>query len=158
MTDRLHQRLAVLLATLPDETGGLAVIAAIDSSPPAMAMLSTGHVVLDGDTVKLVTEARSSIATATPRTSASILIADEVTVLRASIAPLITDVYEHLAVLSGRLISIRPSVEMPWSLQLSFVPSGRARREPFLDYWHAVRTWVLDGCRGSPPPHPRLQP
>lgn len=157
MTDELYQRLAALLARLPDETGGLAVVAAVDSSPPALAMLSTGTVVLDGDNVKMVTEARSSIATATPRTSASILVADEVTVLRASIAPLTTLRYEHLAVLAGPLTSIRPSVEMPWSLQLFFVPSGLATRQPFLDYWHTVRGWLLDGCQGVPPPHPRSE-
>lgn len=155
MRGELRARLAELLEPLPTEEGGRAVIAAIDSSPPAMAMLSNGTVALHGGTLYLVIEAASSLATATPRTSATILVAGPLQVLRASLAPLSTRVYDELAVLSGPLTAIRPSVEMPWSLELGFVPTGLAAPEPFLEYWAAVRRWLADGRRSRPPAHPR---
>lgn len=153
--DELAGRLHDLLQPLATEHGGRAVIAALGSDPPAIALLATGSILFDGERIEIVTERSSSFATAHPRNGATLVIADEVSVLRASIAPLATDFFEDLAVVSGPLVSIRPSIEMPWALQLRFTPTDLAARRPFLDYWSSTRRWLLDGCRGSPPQHPR---
>ena len=140
---------------LPTKTGGRAVIAVVDSTPPAMAMLATGSVYCSGGMVRFAVEAVSSVAQARAG-AATLLVAADGGALRASIAPLVTDTYEDVAVLSGPIAAIRQSVELPWSLELSFVPSGAAGADAFLAYWQACRTWLADPAAGAPPDRPHV--
>lgn len=151
----LVDRLRAALDPPATDEGGRAVIGAIGSDPPAIAVLATGSVVCAGDELRIAVQRGSSFATAQPRRAATLVVADHVSVLRASIAPLTTESFGSIVVVSGPLVAIRPSVELPWALRLEFTPTDLADRRPFLEYWAATRRWLAGGCHGSPPDPPR---
>lgn len=141
------------IAPLPTTTGGRAIIAVVDSTPPSVAMLATGSMYCIDDTVRLAVEASSSFAQANGH-SATLLTATDTLALRVSIEPLTVDHYGSVAVVSGPIVAIRPSVELPWSLSLTFEPSGVEGAERFVDYWRACRSWLADPSAGPPPERP----
>ncbi len=145
------------IALLPTGSGGRAVIAVVDSTPPAVAMLATGSVYCADEMVRLAVESSSSFAAAQGR-SATLLTATDTLVLRVSIAPLTTVAHGSVSVVSGPIVAIRPSVELPWSLSLSFVPSGAPGAARFVEYWRACRAWLRDPSSGPPPERPTASP
>lgn len=142
------------LEPLPGPEGGGVVVAVVDSSPPAMAMLATGSVYMAEGAMRFVVDAGSSVATADAG-SATLLAASDRGVLLVSIEPLHTETYGEVAVVGGPIVAVRPPVELPWSLQLSFVPSGEGEVEPYLEYWRACRAWLADPSSGAPPSRPQ---
>ncbi len=141
------------IAPLPSSEGGRAIIAVVDSTPPAMAMLATGSVYSVDGLVRCAVEARSSVAQA-GATSATLLVVAERTALRVSLAPLSVMIHDDVAVVEGPIVAIRPSIELPWSLELSFLPTGAEGGEAYLEYWRACRAWLADPESGPPPRRP----
>ena len=142
------------LEPLPGSDGGRVVVAVVDSSPPAIAMLATGSVYTADGAVRFVVDAESSVATADAG-SATLLAASDRGVLLVSIEPLHIETHGEVAVVAGPIVAVRPSVELPWLLQLSFVPSGEGEVEPYLEYWRACRAWLADPSSGAPPRRPQ---
>ena len=142
------------LEPLPGPDGGRVVIAVVDSSPPAMAMLATSSVYTADVAMRFVVDAGSSVATADAG-SATLLAASDRGVLLVSIEPLHIETHGAVAVVAGPIVAVHPSVELPWSLQLSFVPSGKGEAGPYLEYWRACRAWLADPSSGAPPRRPQ---
>lgn len=142
------------LEKLPTPAGGAAIVMATSSTPPALAVLSTGDIYLSGDTVRVGIHATSS-AVERLGDGFTLLVpmgtwAARVEAKRASVL-----VIHPLALVSGVVSSIRPTAEIPWVLDMSFRP-GQTDRElipGFIRYWHQVRSWLSDGS-GNPPQVP----
>ena len=145
--------LANALAPLPTAAGGIAIVLATAGPPPTITPLSTGDLVVDGDTVRLAVFAGNSAATQLGG-SCTLLVPTEAGPLRVSLQPAVAREAGSLAVIEGDIVSMRPSHEPPWSLRLDFLPTGEEGREAFVEYWTQVRSWLEQGARGEGPQPP----
>jgi hypothetical protein len=149
------EALRTAVEPLPTSTGGIAIVLATVGPPPAISLLSSGDVALDGDMLRLAVYAGSSTV-ARLGGSCTLLVpsgggALRVELLRADARPA-----GPLAVIEGRISSVRPSHEPPWSLRLDFLPIKSQGRDTFLEYWRQVRAWLMEGARGDGPAAPSV--
>jgi hypothetical protein len=138
---------------LPTSTGGIAIVLATAGPPPAVSLLSSGDVAVDGDMLRLAVYAGSSTV-ARLGGSCTLLVPSRGGALRVELLRADARPAGPLAVIEGRISSVRPSIEPPWSLRLDFVPVESRRRGDFLDYWRRTRTWLERGARGDGPTPP----
>ncbi|MGH8874670.1 MAG: hypothetical protein ACRDVM_05385, partial [Acidimicrobiia bacterium] len=136
---------------LPTAEGGIVVVLATAGPPPALAMLSSGDVAVDGDRVRVATYGGSSAA-ARLGGSFSLLVPGKDLALRVEVVEAHSRPAGKLAIIEGRIEAIRPTAEPPWTMELRFRPNPAARVDGFLSYWQAVRTWLASGADGEPPP------
>lgn len=141
------------LDPLPGVDGGVAVVLATSGVPPAIALLSSGDVDVDGTTVRAVTYGASSAANRLGGAFTLVVAAGEVT-YRVEATQATVRHAGNLALLEGTLGEVRPTAEPPWLLELAFRRDPAAdpqRAEGFVAYWSAVRRWLRSGAAGDPP-------
>ena len=152
-SEELRETLLAAIDPLPTTAGGMAIVVATAGPPPAMTPLSTGDIVVDGDTVRLAIFADNS-AVGRLGGSCTLLVPTELGALRVSLQPAIAREAGPLAVIEGTIVSIRPSSEPPWALRLEFRPTAEEGRDAFVDYWSQVRSWLKRGAPGEGPQPP----
>ena len=152
-TDLTREARAVL-DTLPSASGGVAVALATSSTPPAMAMLSTGDVLWREDELRIGIHASSSVVS---RLGAglTLLVPLGERACRIEAVEATADVQGPLALVRGRVTDVRPTAEPPWLLEMGFrpVPPDHPRVETYVRYWADVRAW-LEGVSSRPPAPP----
>ncbi|MGH9167394.1 MAG: hypothetical protein ACRD02_06130 [Acidimicrobiia bacterium] len=147
---RLRARLDEALEPLPTAEGGIVVVLATAGPPPALAMLSSGDVYVEGDTVRVATYQGSSASNRLGG-SFSLLVPAGEEALRVEVEDAGSRPAGKLALIEGRIREIRPTAEPPWVMELRFRPAGEgAGVEGFLSYWRAVRSWLATGATGEP--------
>ena len=152
-SDELRDVLLSAVAPLPNTAGGTAIVLATANSPPAMTLLSSGDILVDGDTVRLAVFADNSVVSQLGG-SCTLLVPTGGGALRVSLQPAVARRAGPLAIIEGEIVSLRPSTEPPWSLRLDFVPAEERGREAFVDYWTRVRSWLEQGAPGEGPKPP----
>lgn len=148
--------LAAALEPLPTERGGTALIVCTTGPPPAVCLLSTGSVWLGENWVRIGVMAGSSV-TQRLGECAVLVVPWQGNVLRAVVTPATCRPAGPVSVIEGRLDSVAPSRELPWSLEMAFVPSGSPGADEFLAYWKRLRDWLSTGAVNDGP-HPVLGP
>jgi hypothetical protein len=151
--DHLRSALKTALEPLPGLHGGTAVVLATAGTPPALALLSTGDVHVEGDTVRVVTY-RGSSAARRLGGSFSLLVPAGETAFRVEAIEAAARSKGTVELIEGRLAGVRPTAEPPWLLDMSFRPAPGADEAAalrFIDYWTDVRSWLEGGATGSPP-------
>jgi len=142
---------------LPTTAGGIAIVVATAGPPPAVNLLSTGDISVADDTVRIAVFANNSLVTHLGG-SCTILVPTDGYAVRVSLQPAVARPAGPLAVIEGNIVSVRPSVEPPWSLHLNFRPAEEQGRgvfvDSFVDYWTQVRSWLEQGAPGEGPQPP----
>ncbi len=134
ISEALLAEAEVALARLPTTRGGDVIVLATAGSPPAVAMLSTGDVWIDGLWVRVAVHATGS-AVSRLGGAFSLLFPARDHALRVEVVPAESRVSGDLAVLEGPIVAVRPTSEPPWVIDLVFRPEGAtAIVEPFLTY------------------------
>jgi hypothetical protein len=118
--------------------------------------LSTGDVVVDGDTARIAIFADNS-AVARLGGSCTLLVPTSRGALRVSLQPAFVREAGQLSVIEGNVVSLRPSYEPPWSLRFEFFPVVEQGRDAFVDYWAQVRSWLERGAPGEGPQPPTVR-
>lgn len=131
------------LSALPDSRGGRAIIMATGVGPPAIAVLSTGDVLLVGEDVRVGVHASSSVVRRLGE-GFSLLIPLEDVGVRVEAVEATAHVGRSLALVQGRIQQMRPTAEPPWALEMSFLPHppDDDRIDLYVDYWRHVREWL----------------
>lgn len=147
----LLRAVAEALAKEPNEGGGTALVLATAFSPPAIALLSTGDVLLIGDRVKIGIHASSS-AVSRLGGAFSLVVPLKRAVARVEVINASATPSGDLALIEGRIESIRPTAEPPWVMEMSFqpVPKTDPRIQPYLEYWRSVQLWLSEGSPEAP--------
>lgn len=147
---------AEALSKQPQDDGGGALVLATGSGPPAVALLSTGDVLLDGDKIRVGIHATSS-AVARLGGSFTLVVPLKRVVARVEVIDAAASIHGDLAKIEGTIASIRPTAEPPWVMKMTFEPMPATdRRVPlYLEYWRSVRAW-LSGESPVPPTPPHL--
>lgn len=155
MEDKWHDRLQRALQPLPTRQGGITVLLATSGTPPALAMLSSGDVLVDGDVVRAGLWATSSAISRLGGAFSLLVPAGEVA-LRVEAVDANATVAGDVAMIEGRLADVRPTAEPPWVASLRFTPSDPSdgRIGTHLKYWSAVRAWLSGD--GPPPEAPSV--
>lgn len=156
MTDDVDRlRLASALEPLPTSAGGLAIVMATAGIPPAMALLSTGDVQIEGDRVSVVTYRGSSVSQRLGG-GFTLLVPATDRAFRVEVTNAVNRSAGNVELVEGLLAGIRPSAEAPWLLEMSFRPDrpDDPSIPAFVDYWASVRAWLKSGTPGEPPPPP----
>jgi hypothetical protein len=153
--DELRDSLLAALGPLPTRAGGTAIVLATAGPPPAVTLLSTGDVVVDGDTVRIALFADNSAAARLGGTC-TLLVPTDRGALRISLQPAFVREAGQLSVIEGNIVSLRPSYEPPWSLRLEFSPVAEQGRDAFVEYWAQVRSWLERGAPGEGPQPPAI--
>jgi hypothetical protein len=145
-----------VLATPPDETGGRILVLATAGPPPALAVLSTGDVVVAGDRLRVGLHATSSAVARLGGAFSLLVPADEVA-LRVEVIDAVARTSGDVAVLDGRIAAVRPTAEPPWRITMEFRPDDPAdpRVRPHLRYWAALNDWLAGRSR-QPPAVPHI--
>jgi hypothetical protein len=120
-----------------------------------VTLLSTGDVVVDGDTVRIALFADNSAAARLGGTC-TLLVPTDRGALRISLQPAFVREAGQLSVIEGNIVSLRPSYEPPWSLRLEFSPVAEQGRDAFVEYWAQVRSWLERGAPGEGPQPPAI--
>lgn len=154
MNTRWRDRAQAILAPLPDRDGGIVVIMATAASPPALAVLSSGDVLITDNRVRVGVFATSSSATRLDG-GFSLLVPAGAACLRVEAVEATAETHGGLALVEGRLHDVRPTSEPPWVVDMAFRPgqSATAAIHDHVRYWADVRQWLL-GERSSPPTVP----
>lgn len=152
----LRDALLAAVAPLPSTAGGTAIVLATAGPPPAMTLLSSGDISVDGDTVRLAVFADNSVVDNLGG-SCTLLVPTDGGALRVSLQPAVARQAGQLAVIEGDIVSMRPSSEPPWSLRLGFEPAAEQGRETFVEYWRQVRSWLEEGAPGDGPQPPNIR-
>lgn len=138
-----------LLDDEPDPSGGRVVVLATDSSPPAVSLLTTSSVRLDGDRVTVAIQATSTAARR-PSSSFTLLTDDGGGGQRLEVTEVQQRAAGHVVLLDGVVSRCVPMAESPWRLELRFVPEC-GDPAPLLRSWQALRRWLRGGAVGPPP-------
>lgn len=143
MSYSLTERLAAALDPLPDASGGSAIVFATAGTPPALALLSTGDVLIVDDIVRVGLWATSSAVTRLGG-SFSLLVPTGDVGLRVEVVDARAQGHGHVAMIEGRLDRIRPTAEPPWTPVMRFQTEDPTdpRIPGHLEYWAAVRRWL----------------
>lgn len=152
-SDELLHEVQAAIEPLPTVEGGSMLVLATAGVPPAVALLSTGDVaVVDGE-VRVAVHGGSSVAT---RLGAAftLVVPDRDEAYRVEVEPAASRPAGDLTVISGPIVSIRPTAEPPWVMRASFQPARDAsadRAGAYVSFWSSVRTWLTDGAEGDGP-------
>ena len=149
----LHSVLAAALAPLPTAAGGAAVVLATAGPPPAFALLSTANVIVSRNVLHVAVQTHSSVSRNLGG-SCSLLVPHAGAAIRVELQRARSRPAGPLTVVSGTITAIVPTIELPWSLELSFRPSGRPGMDLLLAYWEETRAWLEHGARGPGPAPP----
>lgn len=151
----LLEVLAAALAPLPTLDGGAMLVLATGDGPPAIAVLSTGDVALVGSELRVAVHAGSSASTRLAG-SCSLLVPDRDEAYRVEVSPASTRKSRELTVISGPIVSIRPTAEPPWVMRATFHAAGETGDEAagYVSFWAEVRAWLESGAEGDGPPLP----
>jgi hypothetical protein len=154
MTDHLSQFLQAALEPLPDATGGVAIVLATSADPPALAVLSTGDVLIQDDVVRVGVHASSSTVRHLGGSFTLLVPLGEMAV-RVEAVVVRSQVQGDLALIEGRLSALRPTAEPPWLLEMTFRPAipDLPQTSAHVAYWQSVRLW-LAGELPTPPSLP----
>ena len=151
--DELISETREALDRLPDTGGGIALALATSSTPPAMAMLSTGDVHWAGDRLRVGIYASSSVI---PRLGGAftLLVPLRDRACRIEVVEATARVAGPIAMLEGRVGDVRPTAEPPWLVEMRFrpEPAGDPRLQGFVDYWAGVRSWLSGETDEAPQP------
>lgn len=147
-------RVRDVLAPLPTEAGGIAVVLATAGVPPALALLSSGDVLISEEEVHVGVFGSSAVVTRLGDAFSLLVPAGEV-LLRLEVAEARVTTEGELAHIQGPLSDIRPTSEPPWVTELAFRPHhvGAAAVPTHVTYWAGVRAWLAGDA--SPPTPPR---
>jgi hypothetical protein len=150
----LEARVRAALADLPTESGGLAVVLATSGHPPAMAMLSSGDVHLAEGRLKVGIHASSSAVSRLGGAFTLLVPLGEIAA-RVEVSDATAKSHPPLAILEGDVVSVRPTSEPPWVLEMGFrpEPSHHPQIPGYLAYWSQVKEW-LAGNHPEPPVPP----
>ena len=150
----MSRPLAEILADLPTESGGAAIVLATSGMPPAMALLSIGDVFLTaGDRVRCCVYGTSLVVSRLGG-AFTLLVPDGTRMLRVEAIDARASVHGDVALVEGTLSGVRPTAEPPWTTSMAFSPeqADDPRIDGFLEYWRAARSWLEDPS--SMPPDP----
>lgn len=153
MSIELRDGLTAAIESLPTTDGGVALVLATAGPPPAICLLSSGDVVLDGDTLRIAVYSGSSAANRLGG-SCTLLVPTGDDALRVLLDPAVSRRAGPLSVIEGSIASLRPSSEPPWTLQLRFEATAGEGIEDFVMFWARVRSWLREGAHGDGPQPP----
>ncbi len=142
------------IAPLPDVDGGLAIVIATASSPPAVAMLSTGDVAVVGTPVRVGLIAGSSVGRRLGGAFTLLVPAGD-RALRVEVGSATARDEGHLVLVEGTIDDVRPTAEPPWTMTMSFSTGDPGAAPPYVRFWRDLRAWLTDPS-GPPPAHPGL--
>lgn len=144
------------LEALPSTSGGKAIVIASAGSPPALAVLSTGDVFLDGDSIRVALHGGSSVSRRLGG-GCSLLVPVRSGLMRVEVEPAASREAGPVDVIEGTVVEVRPTAEPPWVPTMSFFPAPGGDVAPTLEYWRAMREWLGGGAEGDgpEPPQPR---
>lgn len=142
------------LEPLPDRDGGIAVTISTASVPPAVAMLSSGDVLVGATSVRIGIHSSSSVVHRLGG-AFTLLVPLGDRAARVECVEAVATVDGPVALVEGTITGIRPTAEPPWTLELRFgsTESDPARLDAYVDYWRQIRSW-LAGSRSGPPVPP----
>ena len=145
-----QDRLQDALEPLPTREGGITVVLATAGVPPALAMLSSGDVLVADGSVRAGVWASSSVVSRLGGAFSLLVPAGDVA-LRVEAVDAQAVVSGDVARIGGRLSDVRPTAEPPWTAYLRFGPGDPSddRIDSHLSYWASVRSWLRD--EGPPP-------
>jgi hypothetical protein len=149
----LLSKVGQALERLPSASGGTAIVIAAAGSPPALAVLTTGDVFLEGDSIRIALHGGSSV----PRRlegGCSLLVPVGSGLLRVEVAPAESREAGPVDVIEGTVADIRPTAEPPWIPTMAFSPAPSGDVEPTLEYWRAMREWLSGGAQDEGPTPP----
>ena len=152
MTDMRDEDLAEALRALepmPTAEGGTIVVLATAGVPPAVAMLSTADVFVDGRTVRAALYAGSAVGERLGG-AFTVLVPTAERALRLEAVDAAAEERGNLLLVQGRLEAVRPTSEPPWVPLMRFAPMGPEGVEGALEYWRRVRSWLSSGAEGEP--------
>jgi hypothetical protein len=138
-----------LLAEAPDADGGRVAVLATSSSPPAMSLLTTSSIVLDGDRVTVAVQAGSTAAQR-DADGFTLLAEDGGGGQRLEVVAVSRRRADHLVLLEGTIHRGVAMAEAPWRLDLRFRPEA-GDAAPLLRFWEQLRRWLRGGAAGPPP-------
>lgn len=140
---------------LPTAEGGSMLVLATAGSPPAIAVLSTGDVAVVRGDVRVAVHGGSSAASRLGG-AFTLLVPDRDEAYRVEVEPAVARRAGDLTVISGPIVSVRPTAEPPWVMRASFQPAeaGADRAGDYVSFWAAVRAWLVDGADGDGPAVP----
>jgi hypothetical protein len=149
----LLRKVEEALEPLPSASGGKAIVIASASSPPALAVLSTGDVFLEGDSIRIALHGGSS-ASRRLEGGCSLLVPVRSGLLRVEVTPAEARPAGPVDVIEGTVVNIRPTAEPPWIPTLAFSPAPSGDVAPTLEYWRSMRDWLRSGADGEGPTPP----
>ena len=147
----LLRLVAEALAEEPHPGGGIAMVLATASVPPATALLSTGDLLLVGNRMKIGIHGSSS-AVSHLGGAFSLVVPLKGTVARVEVVDAFAQPSGDLALIQGTIQSIRPTAEPPWAMEMSFRPIATTdpRIRTYLEYWRLVRLWLSEESPEAP--------
>lgn len=146
-------RLQDALEPLPTREGGITIVLATAAAPPALAMLSSGDVLLKDGTVRAGVWATSSVVSRLGGAFSLLVPAGDVA-LRVEANDAGATTSGDVALIEGTLADVRPTAEPPWTAFMRFGPSDPSdeRIDAHLAYWTSVRSWLRDDGPAPTPP------
>jgi hypothetical protein len=153
--DRALAEARELLRPLPAAGGGLILVLATAGRPPALAMLSSGDVVIGEDNKVLVGLHGDTSAAGRLGGSFSILIPSVSRGIRVEVTEASARPVGDVVLLEGSLAGVRHTSEPPWGITMQFFPQGTEGVADHLRYWSDMRAWLEAGAASRPPTPPR---
>jgi hypothetical protein len=147
-------RVEEILEELPTAEGGRIVVLSTAGSPPAVALLSSGDVLVADGRARAAVYGRSSAASRLGG-AYTLLVADQQVAYRVEVVEASARSLGDLAVLEGEIGDVRPTVEPPWAMAMDFHPLRPEGVDDHLRYWQQVRGWLEAGTPEPAPDPPR---
>lgn len=144
-----------ILRPLPAAEGGLIVVLATAGKPPALAMLSSGDVLIGEDNNVLVGLHEGSSAAGRLGGAFSILVPSVNRGLRVEVTNATARTVGHVVLLEGRAAGVRHTSEPPWAITMRFSPQRSEGVADHVRYWSDMRAWLEAGAKTQPPMPPR---
>lgn len=138
------------LRPLPTEDGGTIVVLATAGVPPAVAMLSSGDVLVNEDRVRAALYAGASAGRRLGG-AFTLLVPTRERAVRVEATDASAREAGRLVLLEGDLTGVRPTAEPPWGIHMRFFPTAEEGVADFLHYWRSVREWLEGGATDEPP-------
>jgi hypothetical protein len=136
-----------------DEQGGDVITVVSSSEPPAVAHLTSASVRLRGEVLRVAVMSASTIARVPSRTLTAMTCLDGAALRLGASVHRRSD-HGRVMVLDALVESAAVTREEPWMLQSRFVSEDPDRGVPLVEFWDALRSWLDQGCAGTPPSPP----
>jgi hypothetical protein len=143
-----------ILRPLPTAEGGIIVVLATAGTPPAIAMLSSGDVLIGQDNKVLVGLHGDSSAGRRLGGAFSILVPSVNTALRLEVTQATARTIGGVVLLEGQAAGMRHTSEPPWAITMRFSPQSSEGIAEHVRYWREMRAWLEAGARGQTPSPP----